>query len=405
MTKMLKPYAIILVLLLAASGQLYSQKVETVDGVKLVHNEKDGKWGANPALDIEFIRNIGELDSDDENILFHQPADIAFDKEGNIYVLDAGNQRIQKFGPDGSYLATIGRQGEGPGELQFPLSLDIDGEGYIYVPDMGNQRIQVYKPDGIADRGIAMNRTPLGTIRMHPDGRMLQGTGGFNVMMGPGGRDEDAGPPPLLKVRNPEGEVVEEFGQPKDFKDMMVNNMGNQYQFAIAPDGSVYVAFSFQNRIDKYTPEGELVWKADRPLNYDTDAPKTKGKRRVSGGNISIEAPQMNRASQGIAVDGKGRLWVVNYVRQIKEEEQVGTRIGMTMNESGKRNMNLAFEGNTDLTKTDMYRLEVYDSEGVLLTAFPIGHFADSIRIQDDRIFIMDRMRGAQFYEYRIVEK
>jgi hypothetical protein len=77
----------------------------------------------------------------------------------------------------------------------------------------------------------------------------------------------------------------------------------------------------------------------------------------------------------------------------------------MTMDDSGKRNMNLAFEGNTDLTKTDMFRLEVYDAEGVLLTAFPIGHFADSIRIHDDRIFIMDRMRGAQFYEYRILEK
>jgi len=404
MTRSIKPCVILLCLFLAAASQLNSQKIETVDGVKLIHNQKDGIWGANPKLAIEFVKNLGELDSDDDNVLFHQPADIAFDRDGNIYVLDAGNQRIQKFGPDGTYRATIGRQGEGPGELQFPLSLDIDVEGYIYVPDMGNQRIQVYKPDGIAHKGISMNRTPLGTIRVHPDGHMLQGTGGF-MMMGPGGMDQDAGPPPLIKVRTSEGEVVKEFGEPKDFKDMMVNNMGNQYQFTIGPDGAVYVAFNFQNRIDKYTPGGELVWMADRPLNYDTDAPKTKGKRRASGGNISIEAPQMNRASNGIALDGQGRIWVVNYVRQIKEEEQVGMRVGMTMNDSGKRSMNLAFEGNTDLTKTDMYRLEVYDADGVLLTAFPINHFADSIRIQDDRIFIMDRMRGAQFYEYRIIEK
>ncbi|MGB2907311.1 MAG: NHL repeat-containing protein [Candidatus Aminicenantaceae bacterium] len=404
MTRTIKPYVILLCLLLAAASQLYPQKIETVDGIKLIHNQKDGKWGLNPELAIEFVRNIGELDSDDENILFHQPADIAFDRDGNIYVLDAGNQRIQKFGPDGTYLATFARQGEGPGELQFPLSLDIDSQGYIYVPDMGNQRIQVYKPDGIAHKGISMDRTPLGTIRMHPDGFMLQGTGG-NIMMGPGGMDGEAAPPPLLVVRSPEGEVIKEFGEPKDFKDMLVNRLGNQYQFAIGPDGAVYVAFSFQNRIDKYTPGGELLWKADRKLDYDTDAPKTKGSRRASGGNVSIEMPQMNRASNGIAVDGQGRVWVVNYVRQIKEEEQVGTRVGMSMDESGKRSMNVAFEGNTDLTKTDMYQLEVYDADGVLLTAFPIDHFADSIRIHDDRIFIMDRMRGAQFYEYRITEK
>jgi sugar lactone lactonase YvrE len=404
MTRTIKPSVILLSLLLAVSGHLLAQKIETVDGVKVIHNQKDGKWGKNPALAIEFVKNIGELDSDDDNVLFHQPADIAFDSEGNIYVLDAGNQRIQKFSPDGTYLATLARQGEGPGELQVPLSLDIDSEGYIYVPDMGNQRIQVYKPDGKAHKGISMDRTPLGTIRMHPDGSMLQGTGGF-VMMGPGGMDGDAAPPPLLKVRSPEGEVTKEFGEPKDFKDMLVNRTGNQCQFTVGPDGAVYVAFNFQNRIDKYTPGGELLWKADRKLDYDTDAPKTKGSRRASGGNVRIEMPQMNRASSGIAVDGKGRIWVVNYVRQIKEEEQVSTRVGMTMDDSGKRSMNVAFEGNTDLTRTDIYRLEVYDADGVLLTAFPIDHFADAIRIHDDRIFILDRMRGAQFYEYRIIEK
>jgi sugar lactone lactonase YvrE len=403
MTRTIKPNVILLSLLLAVSGHLFAQKIETVDGVKVIHNEKDGKWGKNPELAIEFVKNIGELDSDDDNVLFHRPADIAFDTEGNIYVLDAGNQRIQKFSPDGTYLDTFARQGEGPGELQFPLSLDIDSEGYIYVPDMGNQRIQVYKPDGIAHKGISMDRTPLGTIRMHPDGSMLQGTGAY-MSFGPG-QDREAAPPPLLKVRNSEGEIIKEFGESKDFKDMLVNRMGNQYQFTVGPDGAVYVAFNFQNRIDKYTPGGELLWKADRPLNYATDAPKTKGKRQASGGNVRIEMPQMNRASSGIAVDGRGRIWVVNYVRQIKEEEQVSTRVMMTQDDTGKRSQNIEFEGNTDLTKTDMYRLEVYDVEGILLTAFPIGHFADSIRIHDDRIFIMDRMRGAQFYEYRIIEK
>jgi sugar lactone lactonase YvrE len=380
------------------------QKIETVDGVRVVHNPKSGVWGKDARLAVKFVKNIGELDSSDDNVLFHQPADIAFDREGNIYVLDAGNHRIQKFSPEGIYLATIGRQGEGPGELQFPLSLDIDAQGYLYVPDMGNQRIQVYKPDGVAHNAISMNRVALGTIRLRPDGTMLQGTGGY-IMMGPRGRDRNAPPPPLLKVRSPEGEVTEEFGEPKDFKDMLLNNMGNQYQFTVGPDGSVYVAFSFQNRIDKYSPDGKRLWTADRELNYDMKAIKSKGRMRSSGGNVAIEAPRMNRASNGIALDSKGRVWVVNLVRQIREEEQVGTRVEMSMNDTGKRNANIAFEGNTDLTRTDMYQLEVYDPEGILLSTFPIHHFADDVRIHGDRIFIMDRMRGAQFYQYRIVEK
>jgi hypothetical protein len=403
MCRILKPGAVFLSLLLVVSIPMMSQKIETIDGVKVIHNDKDGKWGKNPELSIEFVKNIGELDAEDENILFHLPADIACDANGNIYVLDAGNQRIQKFSPEGEYLATIGRRGEGPGELQMPMSLDIDGRGYLYVPDSGNQRLQIYTPDGIAHKGISANQGSLGIIRIAPDGSMLQGGGGF-IMMGPGGIDRDAAPPPLLKVRDPEGEVVKEFGVPKDYKDFLLNRMGNQCQFTVAPDGSVYVAFAFQNRVDKYSPEGDLVWTADRELDYDMKTPRSKGSLNRSGGNVRIEAPQMNRASDGIAVDGQGRVWVVNLARQLKEEEQVGMRISRTQG-AGASNTSISVQGNTDLTTTDVYQLEVYNPEGVLLTVFPITHFADAIRIYEDRIFVLDRMRGAQFYEYRILDK
>ncbi len=404
MFRTIKLSAVVLSLLLVISIHPSAQKIETEGGVKRIHNEKGGIWGNNPKLALEFVRNLGELDSDDDNVLFFQPSDIAFDADGNLYVLDAGNQRIQKFSAEGKYLSTIGRRGEGPGELQFPLSLDIDAQGYMYVPDMGNQRIQVYTPEGIAHRGISTNRSALGSIRILPEGSMLQGTGGM-MIMGPGGIDRNAPPAPLFKVRNPEGEIVKEFGNPHNFKDFLLNRMGNQYMYSVAPDGSVLVAFNFQNRIEKYSADGKIEWNADRPLNYDTKAPKSKGNIRSSGGNVMIEAPRLNRASNGIAVDGQGRIWVVNLVRQIKDEEQVNARMQVSMSDTGKRNTNVSYEGNTDLTRTDMYQIEVYDGDGILLTSFPIDHFADAIRIKDDRIFILDKMRGAQFYEYRIIEK
>ena len=117
------PFNIFLIcLLLVFSAILYAQKIETVDGVRVVHNEKDGKWGKKPPISLEFIRNIGELETEDENLAFHIPSDIAIDDQGNIYILDAGNHRIQKFGADGKYITTIGNRGQGPGEFYFPLS-------------------------------------------------------------------------------------------------------------------------------------------------------------------------------------------------------------------------------------------------------------------------------------------
>jgi hypothetical protein len=51
-----------------------------------------------------------------------------------------------------------------------------------------------------------------------------------------------------------------------------------------------------------------------------------------------------------------------------------------------------------------MYKLEVFGPDGVLLGAIPVTHFVDGIWIHQDRLFLIDRDRGVQFYEYRIRE-
>jgi hypothetical protein len=67
--------------------------------------------------------------------------------------------------------------------------------------------------------------------------------------------------------------------------------------------------------------------------------------------------------------------------------------------------MNVSVGGNTDVRETDMFRLEVYDPAGVLLGALPVKHFVDDIFINGDKIYLLDRMRGMQFFEYQILDK
>ena len=395
------PFNIFLIsLLLVFSAVLYAQKIETADGVRVVHNEKDGKWGKKVPISLEFIRNIGELETEDENVAFHIPSDIAIDDKGNIYILDAGNHRIQKFGPDGKYITTLGSRGQGPGEFYLPLSLDIDLNGYLYVSDPQNQRIQILKPDGEEHKTLSFHETPAGTIRLNKSGDLVMGKGGIVFAFGPGGSQK---PEKLMKTLDSEGNLLREFGEPVTYKDSFVNRMGNNFRFTVDKSDNVYVSFEYQNRIEKYSPKGELIWKAERKLNYSTDLSKAKAAVTRSGGGVRVQAPQMNRSSMGIAVDEKDRIWVVTFNRQLKEEEQVQSSIGVQMM-NGQRSVSMSFEGATEARETDAYKLEIYDKDGILLGSISLTHFVDDIRIIGDRIFLLDKARGAQYYEYKIIE-
>jgi sugar lactone lactonase YvrE len=394
-------YAILMMFL--TSSISFPQKIETEDGVRLVHNENTGKWGKQPKISLEYIKNIGDLESEDENVLFYMPSDLAADSQGNVYILDSGNHRIQKFDPNGNFLASFGRQGQGPGDFQYPQSIDLDPGGNLYVSDSGNQKIQILKPDGSLAEEIKMTEEAPGIVKLR-NGQMIMGQGSSVFSIGMVRMDQDQELPKLIKILNKEAEVQKEFCEPKNYKDFLVNRLGNRYQFTVDKTGNVYVAFVYQNRIEKYSPEGELLWRSDRVLNYDVSAPKTKGERTGSGGRVSIRMPEMNRVSSGIAVDVEGRVWVVTLKRQLRENEQVQSNVMVSMT-GGQRSMNFSVSGNTDERNTDAYQLEVYDPEGVLLGSIPLDRFVDGIHIEKDRVYLLDQMRGMQYYEYKIVEK
>ena len=111
---------------------------------------------------------------------------------------------------------------------------------------------------------------------------------------------------------------------------------------------------------------------------------------------------KMNAESK---IDDKGRVWVVSLKRQTKEDEEVKTDMRVTQSMGGQKSMSLSFSGSTENRETDMYQLEIFALDGVLLGKIPLSHFVDDIRIEKDSLFMLDKMRGAQYYEYKIIEK
>jgi len=71
----------------------------------------------------------------------------AVGSEGNIYVADFDNHRIQKFSPKGGYITAFGEAGSGAGQFDRPTDVAIDSNGRVYVVDFGNNRIQVFQKE------------------------------------------------------------------------------------------------------------------------------------------------------------------------------------------------------------------------------------------------------------------
>lgn len=136
-----------LLMLFYATGQLKVQwkgKIEYENGVKLIKNPKVPLYGE---IELKLEEDLSIGNEEDKNYMFYRGIRIAVDKDGNIYVLDRGNHRIQKYDKNGQYLLTIGSKGQGPGEFQNPSDIFIGSNGNIYVNDF--QRISIFDEEGI----------------------------------------------------------------------------------------------------------------------------------------------------------------------------------------------------------------------------------------------------------------
>jgi sugar lactone lactonase YvrE len=398
----LKAFRISLILFISLFMTAVSsgQEIKTIEGVKTIINKGKGTWGGKPEVKIELVRTIGDLFSESEELMFYLPSDIEKDREGNLYILDSGNYMVKKFSPDGEFLLSFGNEGQGPGELNHPVSLNFNNDGNVVVADQGNNRLEVFSTEGKNLTSYRLGDARTGIFKFNSSSDIVMtasGIGGSMIII-EGGKEEEK-TNPLFRIYTKAGEIKKEIGEQIDIGDSISNTMVNNLVFCLDDEDNIYLTFSGLNRIEKYARDGEIQFRLERELNYDVKEPE-KADVEISGNNISISTPEMTFVSNGISVDKKGRIWVCTANRQIREDESISKRTSV-WGESSIHSTKI--EGNTDLTKTDMYDLEIFNPEGILLGKIRLDHFADGIKIIGDRLYILDQNRGMQFYEYRII--
>jgi DNA-binding beta-propeller fold protein YncE len=254
---------------------------------------------------------------------FQRPTELALDSQGNIYIIDGGNHRVQKFDKDGNFLLTWGSLGAGDGQFLFQASpahygsITVDEDGYVYVTDHHN-RIQKFDSDGnflmkFGDTGYADGKfytlygvavdnqgniyttdwTKYEIQKFDGEGKFLQkwevpscNPGGisapYNVVVDGQGH---------LYVSNMSGNCIQKFDNQGNLLQQWGQLGKDEGQFnkplsmALDTQGNLYMSDNENSRIQKFDPNGNFM-AAYEPFDYPV----------------------------GIAVDPEGYVYIVEIV-------------------------------------------------------------------------------------------
>jgi len=120
--------------------------------VTVVRNPKEPLY-KTPVLELEEELSLGGPEARGD-FAFDQIRDVVVDDAGSLYVMDGRSGQVKVFGASGTYLRTIGRLGQGPGEFERPMNLSLNGTtGELAVHEPG--RMSFFGPDGVFARSVA----------------------------------------------------------------------------------------------------------------------------------------------------------------------------------------------------------------------------------------------------------
>ena len=189
--------------------------------------EQVGGWGTNGTGDGQFT-GVGGL---------------AVDGDGNVYVADTFNHRIQKFDADGGFLTKWGSLGTGDGQFNQPFNVAIDASGSVFVTDVENYRIQKFSADGRFLATWGKKGTDDGQFWSKPRALFVDAVGTVWAISTDGGITQ-------IQRFDANGKFLMGWGYRDNSETFDLN--GVEHGLCVLPSGQVYVADSGNQRIRNF---------------------------------------------------------------------------------------------------------------------------------------------------------
>ncbi len=255
---------------------------------------------------------------------FEHPGDVAVAANGDLWVLDTGNDRVEEFTPGGEYVGGFGSAGSGDGELDAPSALALAPGGEVWVADTGNNRIEEFSEGGGFLRSVGSKGTHSGKFES-PEGIAVDGDG-------------------LVWVADTGNNRLQEFSEEGGFLEVVGSRGSEPGRFdkpsgvAIAANGNVWVADRLNDRVQEFSEAGAYVGEfgvggVEAGEMFEPDGVAVAdgyvwvgelGRDRVQvfseGGvyavGFGVEGSEGEglslRAPMGLAVDASGDVWVAD---------------------------------------------------------------------------------------------
>ncbi len=280
---------------------------------------------------------------------FNTPVDLAVDNDGNVYVVDEGNCRIQKFDSNGNFITAWGQLGNRDGEFWFPQGVAVDSQSYVYVADTQNHRIQKFDSNGsfitewgsrgsgegqfLSPHGIALDSRGYVYVADSGNDRIqkFDANGNFIAKWGSRGSGEGQFWSPCGIALDSQGYVyVVDLGnyriQKFDSNGNFITKWGSEgsgegqfelpYGIALDSQGYVYVADTDNDRIQKFDSNGNFIteWGSEGSVEGQFEFPQ--GIALDSAGYVYVADTDNNRIQK---FDSNG-----NFITQWRSEGSEG---------------------------------------------------------------------------------